>query len=111
MTNILVVNNLRDIDTDRRARKHTLAVILGRQGARAEYTSLLVIAYLLLVWLWLGLGWSAWVLLPWLTLPLAVPLLRAIFTAEDKVLNGTLAGSARLSLLFSLLLAIGTLLQ
>ena len=111
VTNILVVNNLRDIDTDRRARKHTLAVILGRQGARAEYTLLLVIAYLLLVWLWLGLGWSAWVLLPWLTLPLAVPLLRAIYTAEGKVLNGTLAGSARLSLLFSLLLAIGTVLQ
>lgn len=111
VTNILVVNNLRDIDTDRRARKHTLAVILGRQGARTEYTLLLALAYLLLIWLWLGLGWTPWVLLPWLTLPLAVPLLRAIFTAEGKVLNQTLAGSARLSLFFSLLLALGVLIQ
>jgi len=109
VTNILVVNNLRDIDTDRRARKHTLAVLLGRHGARAEYTLLLVLAYLLLIWLWVGLGRGPFVLLPWLTLPLAVPLLRAIFTAEGKALNQTLAGSARLSLFFSLLLALGVM--
>ena len=110
VTNILVVNNLRDIDTDRRAKKHTLAVILGRRGARIEYTLWLILAYLLLLWLWWGMGRSVWILLPWLTLPLALPLLRAIYGAEGKALNGTLAGSARLSLFFSLLLAIGLLL-
>lgn len=110
VTNILVVNNLRDIDTDRRANKRTLAVILGRRGARVEYILLLSLAYLLLLWLWLGLGESPWVLLPWLTLPLALPLVRAILTVAGKPLNQTLAGSARLSLFFSLLLAVGLLL-
>lgn len=110
VTNILVVNNLRDIDTDRRANKRTLAVLLGRAGARIEYVALLALAYLLLIWLWRGLGESIWVLLPLITLPLAIPLVRTILTSEGKILNQTLAGSARLSLLFSLLLAIGLLL-
>ena len=37
VTAILVVNNVRDADTDRLARKRTLAVVLGRRGARSEY--------------------------------------------------------------------------
>lgn len=110
VTNILIVNNLRDIDTDRRANKRTLAVILGRRGARTEYLLLLLAAYLCLIWLWVGEGRTVWVLLPWLTVPLAVPLVRAIFTVKGRPLNQTLAGSARLSLFFSLLLAVGLLL-
>ncbi len=110
VTNILVVNNLRDIHTDRRANKRTLAVILGRRGAQIEYLLLLLVAYLLLIWLWWEMGRSSWVLLPWATVPLAVPLVRNVLTAEGRVLNQTLAGSARLSLFFSLLLAIGLLL-
>ncbi|MEZ4621225.1 MAG: 1,4-dihydroxy-2-naphthoate polyprenyltransferase [Caldilineaceae bacterium] len=110
VTNILVVNNLRDIDTDRRANKRTLAVILGRRGARLEYVVLLLFAYLLLLWLWWGLGQSPWILLPCLTVPLAIPLVRTVLTAEGAILNKTLAGSARLSLFFSLLLAVGLLL-
>jgi len=107
VTNILVVNNLRDIDTDRRANKYTFAVIIGRRGARLAYLLWLTVAYLLLVWLWWGLARSPWVLLPLLTIPLALPLLRTIFREEGRVLNGTLAGSARLSLVFSLLLSVG----
>ncbi len=110
ITAILVVNNLRDIETDRRANKLTLAVRLGRQGTQIEYATLLVIAYLIPFWLWLGMGKAAWVCLPWLTLPLAIPLLRTVFTTEGKALNATLAGTARLSLLYSLLLAAGLLL-
>lgn len=110
VTNILVVNNLRDIDTDRRAKKHTLAVILGRRGARTEYIVLLIIAYVLLVLLWLGWQRSPWVLLPWITVPLAIPLVRSILYVEGRALNQTLAGSARLSLFFSLLLALGLVL-
>ncbi|MCB0125839.1 MAG: 1,4-dihydroxy-2-naphthoate polyprenyltransferase [Caldilineaceae bacterium] len=110
VTNILVVNNLRDIDTDRRANKRTFAVMIGRQGARLEYTLWLIFAYLLVIWLWLGGGRSPWVLLPLLTIPLALPLLRTIYREEGRVLNATLAGSARLSLFFSLLLALGLIL-
>lgn len=109
ITAILVVNNLRDLETDRRANKRTLAVRLGRQGTQIEYLLLLFVAYLTPVWLWLGVHKSPWVLLPWLSLPLALPLLRAVFTTQGKALNATLAGTARLSLLFSILFAIGVL--
>ncbi|MGH2922756.1 MAG: 1,4-dihydroxy-2-naphthoate polyprenyltransferase [Solirubrobacterales bacterium] len=44
-TAILVVNNIRDVDTDRRAEKRTLAVRIGRRAARAIYAGLLVLAF------------------------------------------------------------------
>ena len=109
ITAILVVNNLRDLETDRRVNKRTLAVRLGRQGTQIEYLLLLLVAYLTPVWLWLGVHKSPWLLLPWLSLPLALPLLRAVFTTQGKALNATLAGTARLSLLFSILFAVGVL--
>lgn len=108
ITAVLVVNNYRDIDTDRRAGKRTLAVRLGRGGARAEYTLLLALAYLVPIVLWLGFNHNAWLLLPFLTLPLAVRLARTLASATDgPTLNKTLGGTAQLGLLFSLLLAIG----
>lgn len=111
ITAILVVNNLRDLETDRRANKRTLAVRLGRRGTQLEYLLLVLFAYLTPLWLWLGAAQKPWVLLPWLTLPLALLLLRAVFTAQGKILNSTLAGTARLSLLFSILFAGGLLLS
>jgi 1,4-dihydroxy-2-naphthoate octaprenyltransferase len=108
ITNILVVNNYRDIETDAKAGKRTLAVMMGRRGARMEYLLLLIVAYLIPLLLWLGFGWTPWVMLPWLTLPLAVPLVRTVFTSTDgPTLNITLAGTARLSLFFGLLFALG----
>jgi 1,4-dihydroxy-2-naphthoate octaprenyltransferase len=110
VTAILVVNNYRDIDTDRRAGKRTLAVRLGRQGARREYAALIGAAYLVAVVLWLGFDLGVLALLPWLTLPLAVRLIRTLWRAVDgPTLNKTLAGTARLALLYSLLLAAGIL--
>jgi len=55
-------------------------VLLGRRGARIEYATLLVIAYVVPVILWLVLGLGPWVMLAWLTLPLAFRLGRAVFT-------------------------------
>lgn len=111
ITAILVVNNYRDIDTDRRAGKHTLAVLLGRRGVRIEYAALLAAAYLAPLWLALSANRPLWLLLPWLTLPLAVAPARAIFTALDgPTLNKALAATARLGLFFSLLLALGIVL-
>ena len=45
VTAILVVNNLRDVDTDRAAGKRTLAVRIGKVATRWEYTALIVVAY------------------------------------------------------------------
>jgi len=111
VTAILVVNNYRDIDTDRRAGKRTMAVRLGRRGAQIEYAALLALAFLLPVVMWLMENASVWVMLSWLTLPLAMQLIQTLRSATDgPTLNKTLAGTARLGLLFSLLLAAGIVL-
>ena len=104
------MNNLRDIDTDRLARKHTLAVIMGRRATRIEYLLLVALAYLLLPLLPLLRLASAWALLPLLTLPIAVALIRTVFAEQGRPLNRALAGTGRLHLLFGVLLAIGLLL-
>ncbi|MCB0045306.1 MAG: 1,4-dihydroxy-2-naphthoate polyprenyltransferase [Caldilineaceae bacterium] len=107
VTAILVVNNYRDRHTDAAAHKRTLAVILGRRGAQMEYAGLLLVAYAMPLVIWLTTDHSAWVLLTWLTLPLGVNLMRQILTLDGKALNQTLAGTARLSMIFGLLLAVG----
>jgi len=105
---ILVVNNVRDIDTDRRAGKRTLAVRVGREKARRLFTLMIAFAYIALIGIVFEL--SAWVLLPLLTIPLAVPLVRTVNTRTDGVsLNGALADTGRLLAVFSLLLSVGVL--
>jgi len=119
-TAILVVNNLRDIPTDTAAGKRTLAVMLGARSTQKEYVLLLAAAYLVpvaLVVAWTAAGSGAgggssalvpFVLLPLLTLPMASPLLRVVRTfREPPELNLVLKGTARLSLVFSLLFALG----
>ncbi len=106
-TAILVVNNLRDRETDARAGKRTLAVRLGATGTRVEYLLLLSVAYVVPgVVVGMGLA-SRWVLLPWVTLPLAVVLVRRVWTRDGGALNPLLGETARLLLLVSLLLGVG----
>jgi 1,4-dihydroxy-2-naphthoate octaprenyltransferase len=109
-TAILAVNNLRDLETDARAGKRTLAVRLGPRGARLEYAALVLLAFASLPALWLGLGASALVLLPAAMLPLALGLVRRVAPpVEGPRLNAVLAGTAQLLLAFSLLLSLGFL--
>jgi len=104
---ILVVNNLRDVATDRDAGKRTLAVRLGARAARVEYVALLGIAYATPVALVASgaLGWPA--LLPLASVPLAVRLARRVALAEGAALNPLLAETARLELVFCALFAGG----
>ena len=107
---ILVVNNVRDIETDRRAGKRTLAVKLGREKARTLFAAMVVVAFLVPPLLVPAL--SGWVLLPFAALPLALPLVRTVATRTDgPALNGALAGTGRLLAVYSLLLAGGVLLS
>jgi len=107
-TAILVVNNLRDIETDARAGKRTLAVRIGPRATRIEFVVLLVFAFALLPGFWLLGATSPWVLLPFLTLPRAFVLARTVATpADGPALNAALADTARLSFGFSLLFAVG----
>lgn len=109
-TGVLVVNNVRDLETDRRAGKRTLAVRLGRRAGRIEYGALLLSAYALLPALWIWGGTSAGVLLALLTLPWALSLIRTVATRTDGPgLNTALAGTAQLGLFFAVLLGAGWL--
>jgi 1,4-dihydroxy-2-naphthoate polyprenyltransferase len=110
-TNILVVNNLRDIDTDRAAGKHTLAVRLGARGAQLEYLLLLLGSYAAPPLLWFVSRSTPWVMLAWLSIPLAIALWRQIAREKGRALNAALAGTARLTLVYGLLLSVGLIAQ
>ena len=107
---ILVVNNVRDLDTDRQAGKRTLAVRLGRERTRHLFTAMIVLAYVtaLVPWIFGSLG--PWVLLILLTLPIAVPLVRTVSTHSDgPTLNEALARTGMLEFAFCVLLSAGVL--
>jgi 1,4-dihydroxy-2-naphthoate octaprenyltransferase len=106
-TGILVVNNLRDRETDARVGKRTLAVRWGRRGALAEYFGLFLAAYAIPGVLFASGVSKAWVLLPWLTGPIAVALLRKVSVTQGRALNPLLVGTARLLFVFGALFALG----
>lgn len=109
-TNILVVNNVRDVESDRASGKRTLAVLLGRGAARFEYAFLLAVAYAVPVALWRGGETGPAALLPLLTAPLALAVFRVVATREDgPSLNRALVATARLHAGFGALFAIGLL--
>jgi 1,4-dihydroxy-2-naphthoate polyprenyltransferase len=110
VTAILVVNNIRDLETDRRAGKRTLAVLLGRHRAQIEFLALMLLAYLGAVLVWQQAGGNPILLIPLISMPLAIRVIQQVWSTQGKSLNETLAATARLSLFFSLLLSAGLLL-
>lgn len=109
-TAILVVNNLRDLATDAAAGKRTLAVRLGASGTRWEYLLLLTVGYLTPPVAWLAGSIGGWWWLPWLSLPVAVPLARRLWTTTGAALNPLLGATARLEILFAVLFAVAIVL-
>jgi 1,4-dihydroxy-2-naphthoate octaprenyltransferase len=107
-TAILVVNNVRDLETDRRAGKMTLAVRLGRGRTRSLYALLVVAAFAAVPITLLAADGPAWGLLALLAAPLVQRPLSAVMTQTDgPSLNGALAGTGALLAAFSALLAAG----
>lgn len=109
-TVVLVVNNLRDRETDLRAGKRTLAVRFGRRAAIAEYAGLVLVSYAVPVGLWVTGPWTAAVLLPLVTLPMAIVLVRRVASRTGRELNLVLASTARLLLVHGLSWAAGLIL-
>jgi 1,4-dihydroxy-2-naphthoate octaprenyltransferase len=109
-TAILAVNNVRDLDTDRRAGKRTLAVRLGRERARRLYAALVAGAFVVLPIGLLVAPGPAWGLLALAAAPLAPRPLAAVMNRTDgPALNAALAATGALLGVFSLLLALGLL--
>ena len=104
---ILVVNNVRDLETDRRAGKKTLAVRLGRSRTRVLYAAMIAGAYLTVTLPWLFGDLGPAVLITWVSLRLALPMVKIVRTRTDgPTLNRALAGTGSLQLVFCLLLAV-----
>ena len=107
ITAIIVVNNLRDIPTDRKSGKNTLSVILGERGAKLEYLLLVIGAYIMPAAFFFSGGFSVWVLLPLISIPMSISNIIAVQKDKGPSLNRVLAKTAALSLVFSLLLSVG----
>ncbi|MFT3708678.1 MAG: 1,4-dihydroxy-2-naphthoate polyprenyltransferase [Archangium sp.] len=104
---LLAVNNTRDEKTDAAAGKRTLVVRFGTRFGKLEYVFCLAVSALVPLALVLTGQTTAWVMLSWLAAPLAIPPLRTLFTQTGSALNGALAGTARLQMVFGILFAAG----
>jgi 1,4-dihydroxy-2-naphthoate octaprenyltransferase len=107
ITAILVIDNIRDLEYDRSKNEWTIAVLIGPRWSRVEFILLYVFAYAVPAWFVMR-GWSAAVLLPWLTLPLAIAVARRVVRAPDRASMMPLTPQAGgVMLAFAVLLAIG----
>lgn len=110
-TNILVVNNLRDVEQDGPAGKHTLGVLLGEKALRWEYSFMLLIAAVVPLYFYLELAYSTIVLLPLSSIPLGSYLLKIIWTETNKSqLNKTLKQTALFMTAYGILFCLGIVL-
>ena len=111
ITAILVVNNLRDLENDRKAGKRTLAVLLGEQVTKTQYAICILGAYLVMPLAALLGVIPLLSLLTWASLPLAIRSTRVVLTQRGRPLNAALAGTGQTALLFSILFWIGLALK
>lgn len=110
-TNILVVNNLRDLEQDRKSGKYTLGVLLGEQALRWEFLLMLLVALAVPPHFYARLGFGIPVFIPYLGLPFAIFLVERIWNEKQKrVLNKRLEQTAQFMTVFGLLFSLGIIL-
>jgi 1,4-dihydroxy-2-naphthoate octaprenyltransferase len=110
ITAILVVNNIRDIDSDNLAGRRNIPIIFGLNAALWEYRILVTLPFILLLFTAILSG-HFYLLLPLLTIPKVYKLINSLGTLKGKALNSILGGTAQLVLQFGLLLALGFILS
>ncbi len=108
ITNILIIDDIRDREFDVVKGKRTVAVRAGMAWSRTEFVVLLALSYLAPFWFWLGLDFGALIMLPLLTFPYAFSTVRDVLTLDRfEDLVPMTPKAARLLLLYAVLLAIG----
>ena len=107
ITAILVVNNLRDRETDGETGKHTLAVKIGLRWTLREYAVLVLAAYALPPLMLARSAGSGFLLLPLLTLPMGIRSIRRLYQERGAALNLRLGATAMLALWFCILWSVG----
>lgn len=107
-TVLIVINNLRDVDGDRRSNKRTTAVRFGETFARAEIAFFALSPFLAVTWLsWLRDRWGYLVTLA--ALPLALLVLIRVARSRGAELNRALALAGATQWAFGILFVLGTL--
>mgnify|MGYP000029122956 CR=1 FL=1 len=111
-TNILVINNLRDTETDKKVNKRTLGVIFGDNFLKIEYVLLCLMAFAIPPHLQFWDQYNYFIFLPMLSLPLAFILCKRLYSFHDKIeLNDLLARTAQFLILFGFLFTLGITFQ
>jgi 1,4-dihydroxy-2-naphthoate polyprenyltransferase len=111
VVNLLVVNNLRDIPTDRKAGKFTMAILLGERGSRWEYVLFQGIAYGIVLVMVLLNALPVWALLSWLSIPMAYRAARIVLTQDGRQLNPALGKTSQLAFIYGFLLLAGIIIS
>ena len=109
---ILAVNNMRDMDEDRRAGKKTLAVRFGRTFARVEYVTCIIAgAFIIPLYFYASTEDRLFALVPMIVIPASIPAIKTVLvTADGPTLNGVLAKTGKMLLLFSIVFSLGWIL-
>ncbi len=110
ITGVMLVDDLSDIDVDRAKGWRTRPVVWGVRWARREYAGLLLLAYALPFWFWRGLNFKAWILLPLVTLPLALRAVYLVYTIEPRNVEPVSPKTAAIAFLYAVLLSTGLVL-
>lgn len=110
ITNILVVNNYRDADEDKKKNKNTLTVKFGKRFSLVQYFISILVSFVVPLFLYFKYDTTPFILLPMLTLPLAIKLQIDMNRLDGEKLNKTLELTAKLSVLYSLLFSVGIVL-
>ena len=107
--NLLSINNIRDIDTDQKAQKRTVATRIGRKNAEKVIMAQTFVPFIIPVYLFTEVSSFA-ILLPLCTLPYAVKMLRSMNKRQGAALNQSLQDSAKVLVIYGILLAVGLIL-
>ena len=109
-TAILVVNNLRDLDMDALSGKKTLAVRLGEAFSKIQYSTLILIPFLLPLYIWMNVENELSLLITIFALPIAFHLIKQVYSLTGRDLNCVLSRTARFLFIFTLLFSAGLVL-
>ena len=109
-TAILIVNNLRDVHTDKKHDKTTTAVLLGPSLTRYFYLAMVLLAYAVPVGMYLTEKGPALAMLALGSFPIAIISTKNVWTRQGAELNKVLAQTSILLLTTCLLMSIGLIL-
>lgn len=106
ITNILVVNNYRDYETDKIKNKKTLAVLIGKNFTYYQYISMFLISFIIPLVLYFTFNYSIVIFSVFILIPLAVKNSINLYQKKSTALNKVLAETAAFSFIHSVVISL-----